>query len=130
MKTLLNTWFILFCIIWLIIYLFRINHHPIHFLAGHLTDFLAVPVIANLGLWFQRIFIDKRSTYILKAGHVIFIVIYISVVFEWLLPKLNPHKYTGDYVDVLLYILGGLFFCWQMNKPIFIGGKNIRPKSD
>lgn len=123
MKTLLNRWFLCFCAVWVAFYLSKINQHPIPLLSGHLTDFLAVPVIANLGLWFQRIFIAKRSTYVLKAGHVIFIVLYIAFIFEWLLPKYYPQKFTADWTDVLLYILGGLFFLWRMNKPIFTPNK-------
>lgn len=118
MKTLFNPWFLLFSILWAIFYLAKINHKPILLLSGHFTDLLAVPIIANLGLWFQRIFIVKRSTYILKTGHVVFIVIYLSLVFEWLLPMYIPKKFTGDWIDVLLYILGGLFFLKLMNKPL------------
>lgn len=118
MKTLFNPWFILFSAIWTILYIFRISGHPVKFFNGHLTDFSALPVLANLGLWFQRVFVVKRSTYILKAGHVVFIIVYISVVFEWLLPKYHPEKFTGDWTDVLLYILGGLFFFKWMNKPL------------
>lgn len=118
MKTLLNPWFLLFCLLWMVFYLAKINHHPILFLQGYFTDLLAVPVIANLGLWFQRIFTYKRSIYILKPGHVIFIVIYLCLVFEWLLPKYFPHRFTGDWIDVLLYFLGGLFFLKLMNKPL------------
>ena len=118
MKTLLNPWFITFCIMWSILYLARITHHPVLYLNGHLGDFMAVPVLANLGLWFQRIFIAKRSTYVLKAGHVIFIVLYLSIAFEWLLPKYHPEIFTGDWIDVLLYIVGGVFFLKLMNKPI------------
>lgn len=118
MKTLLNPWFIIFCVAWAILYVARITHHPVLYLNGHLADFLAVPVIANLGLWFQRIFIYKRSMYVLKRGHLVFIVLYLSVVFEWLLPKYHPEIFTGDWTDVLLYITGGFFFFWQMNKPL------------
>ena len=118
MKTLLNPLFIGFCVAWAILYLARITHHPVLYLNGHLPDFLAVPVLATLGLWFQRIFIYKRSTYVLTAGHVIFIVLYLSVVFEWLLPKYHPEIFTGDWTDVLLYIVGGCFYFKVMNKPI------------
>ncbi|RYE18870.1 MAG: hypothetical protein EOP42_30020 [Sphingobacteriaceae bacterium] len=118
MKTLLNPWFIVFCAAWTILYVARITHHPILYLNGHLADFLAVPVIANLGLWFQRVLIYKRSTYILKLGHIIFIVLYLSVVFEWLLPKYHPEIFTGDWTDILLYVFGGIFFFWVMNKPL------------
>lgn len=118
MKTLLNPWFIFFCGIWAVFYFARMTHHPITLLNGHLTDLLAVPILANLGLWFQRNLVGKRSIYVLKPGHVIFIVIYTSIVFEGLLPKYDPAKFTGDWLDVLLYIFGGIFFLWKMNKPL------------
>ena len=120
MRTLLNRWFLTACFLWLIFYCAKISGRPITVFNGHFTDFLAVPVIANLGLWFQRVFIIKNDAYLLKAGHVIFIIIYLSVVFEWFLPKHYPRKFTGDWVDVLLYILGGLFFYWRMNRPLQI----------
>lgn len=118
MKTLLNAWFIIFCLAWAVVYFFRITHHSILYLNGHLTDFLAVPVIANLGLWFQRILMGKRSMYVLKPGHMVFIVLYLAVVFEWILPVYHPEIFTGDWIDVLLYIIGGLFFFFVMNKPL------------
>ncbi|MVN22492.1 hypothetical protein [Mucilaginibacter arboris] len=118
MKTLLNPWFVAFCLMWGVLYFARITHHPILYLNGHLGDFLAVPVIANLGLWFQRIFIAKRSTYVLKPGHVIFIVLYLSIAFEWLLPTYHPEIFTADWTDVLLYIIGGCFFFKWMNRPL------------
>jgi hypothetical protein len=118
MKTLLNPWFIVFCSIWAVLYFARITHHPVLYLNGHLGDFLAVPVLANLGLCFQRIFIDKRSTYVLKPGHLVFIVLYLSIAFEWLLPKYHPETFTGDWTDTVLYVIGGVFFWLIINKPI------------
>jgi len=43
-------------------------------------------------------------------------VIYVAIVFEGFLPYLSK-TYTADWIDVLLYILGGLFFYKVMNKP-------------
>jgi len=119
MKTLFNPWFIGGCIIWLISFTLRKFHHPIPYLNGYLTDAFAIPVIANLGLWFQRVCVYKNNRYILKPGHVIFIVVYVSLVFEAILPHYSK-LYTGDWIDVLLYIVGGVFFFRIMNKPLAI----------
>ena len=78
----------------------------------------AIPVIANLALWFNRVFLIKNNYYILSLGQVIFIVIYVSIVFEGLLPLISK-TYTADWLDILLYIFGGSFFYMVMNKPIF-----------
>jgi hypothetical protein len=117
MKTLLNPWFLAGCAIWLIVIVLRKTGHPLPYLNGYLTDAFAIPVIANLGLWFQRVFIYKSNYYVLSIWHVVFIVVYVSVVFEGLLPWLSA-KYTADWIDVLLYCVGGLFFYCVMNKPV------------
>ena len=117
MKTLLNPWFLAGCIIWLVVITARKFSNPIPWLNGYLDDAVAIPVIASLGLWFQRVFIYKNNYYVLAPGHVAFIVIYVSLIFEGLLPLLSKN-YTADWIDVLLYITGGLFFFRVMNKPL------------
>ncbi len=117
MKTLLNPWFILGCITWAIVISFRKMGHPLPFVNGYLGDVFAIPVIANLALCFQRAITIKNNYYILGPWQVTFIVVYVSLVFEGLLPWLSK-TYTADWVDVLLYGIGGLFFYWVMNRPI------------
>ncbi len=117
MKTLLNPWFLAGCVIWLIVIILRKTGHPLPYLNGYLTDAFAIPVIANLGLWFQRVIIYKSNYYVLSVWHVVFVVVYVSVVFEGLLPWLSA-KYTADWIDVMLYVVGGIFFYFFMNKPI------------
>jgi len=117
MKTLLNPWFLIGCIIWLIVITSRKLGHPLPYINGHINDAFAIPVIANLGLWFQRSVIYKSGYYVLSPWHVVFIVGYVSLVFEGLLPRLS-RIYTADWIDVLLYGIGGLFFYMVMNRPI------------
>lgn len=78
---------------------------------------LAVPVIATIGLWFMRVAIIKNNKYQLSPGQVIFIVVYVALVFEIVLPHFFK-AYTRDYVDILMYAIGGVFFYKMMNKPI------------
>jgi hypothetical protein len=117
MKTLLNPWFVAGCLIWLAVFLARRSGHHLPYLNGYLTDAIAVPVIANLGLWFQRQVIIKSNYYVLSPRHVVFIVLAVSLWFEVLLPRYSA-VYTADWADVALYILGGLFFYGMMNKPV------------
>jgi hypothetical protein len=117
MKTLLNKWFILGCVIWTTTFVLRKLKHPIPYFNSYLTDAFAIPVVANLGLWFQRNVIYKSNKYILGIGHVIFIVTYVSIVFEFFLPRYS-NKYTSDWLDVVMYIGGGVFFFKVMNKPL------------
>ena len=117
MKTIFNRWFIVSCLTWLIVITLRSMGHPVPIVNGYINDAAAIPVIANLALWFQRVFIIKNDYYVLAPWHVIFIVAYVALVFEGLLPVLSK-IYTADWVDVVLYVLGGLFFYRIMNKPI------------
>jgi hypothetical protein len=117
MKTLLNKWFIAGCLTWLVVFIMRKLHHPLPYLNGYITDAAALPVIANLGLWFQRVIIIKNNYYVLSVWHVVFITAYVSVLFEGLLPLISKN-YTADWIDVILYIIGGIFFNKVMNKPL------------
>jgi hypothetical protein len=117
MKTLLNKWFIVGCLIWLVVTILRRSGHPLPVFNGYLDDLLAIPVIANLGLWFQRVFMIRNNYYVLSSVHVTFIVVYVSVLFELVLPYYSK-AYTGDWIDVTLYLAGGIFFYKIINKPI------------
>jgi hypothetical protein len=116
-KTLLNGWFIAGCLIWLMVLTARKLGHPFPFINGYINDAVAIPVIANLSLWFQRVFVIRNNYYVLAAWHVAFIVTYVTLVFEVLL-SIFSKTYTADWVDALLYIGGGLFFYKIINVPI------------
>jgi glycopeptide antibiotics resistance protein len=117
MKTLLNKWFLGGCLLWLVITIMRRSGHPLPVLNGCIDDLLAIPVIANLGLWFQRVFIIRNNYYVLSPWHVLFIVVYVSILFELALPYYSK-TYTGDWRDVILYLVGGIFFYKIINRPI------------
>ena len=117
MKTLLNPWFITGCLVWVIVLTARKSGHPLPFVNGNINDAFAIPVIANLALWYQRVFIIKNNYYVLSPLQVTFIVVYVSVIFELLLPTIS-RSYTADWIDVMLYGIGGLFFYLVMNRPV------------
>ena len=124
MKTLLNKWFIGGCLIWLVVTILRRSGHPLPVINGYIDDLLAVPVIANLGLWFQRVVVIRNDYYVLSSWHVVFIVVYVSVLFELALPYYSK-IYTGDWIDVFLYLIGGVFFYRIMNRPILAGKRQM-----
>jgi hypothetical protein len=118
MKTLLNPWFIIGCVIWAIVIVMRKSGHPSpHLINGYVDDVFAVPIIANLSLCFMRVFVIYSNHYVLSARKVAFIVIYLTLVFEILLPLLSK-TYTGDWIDAVLYVAGGILFYFVMDKPL------------
>ena len=109
---------------WVIVTIIRKSGHPLPLLNGYINDALAIPLIANLGLWFQRVFVIRNNYYVLSPWHVIFIVVYVSVLFELALPYYSK-IYTGDWIDVILYLAGGIFFYLIINKPIIAEKRQI-----
>jgi hypothetical protein len=124
MKTLLNKWFVGACLVWLVMITLRKTGHPLPVLNGYVDDLVAIPVISNLGLWFQRVFIIRNDYYVLSPGQVTFIVIYVAVIFELILPYYSK-IYTGDWIDVMLYLAGGIFFYKVINRPIVAEKRQI-----
>ncbi len=87
------------------------------YINGYLTDFAAGPVIATLGLCFMRVVVIRNNYYVLSPKQVAFVIIYLSLLFEGLLPLLS-NKYTADWADIVLYASGGIFFYKVINKPL------------
>jgi len=110
--------------IWLVVTIMRRTGHPSPVLNGYINDLFAIPVIANFGLWFQRVFVIRNNYYVLSPGQVIFIVVYVSVLFEMALPYYSK-IYTADWIDVLLYVVGGIFFYKVINRPIIAGTRQM-----
>ncbi|OAQ42284.1 hypothetical protein A5893_04005 [Pedobacter psychrophilus] len=115
MKTLLNRYFVAFSFVWLIIFICTklgfYFYWPIQY---YLIDLLAVPILGQLCLWWMRLILQK-STYTLSKWNIILLIVGLTLIFEIYLPTKNA-RYTGDYFDVFMYILGGLFFLKYMNR--------------
>lgn len=117
MKTLLNPWFIAGCLIWLAVTICRNTGHLEPYVKNYINDAFALPVITSIVLCFLRVFVIKSDYYVLAPWHIVFIVTYVSVVFEGILPRIS-NNYTADWADVVLYAFGGIFFYRIMNKPL------------
>jgi len=118
MKTLLNPWFVAGCVIWAMVITVRKLGHPMPpLINGYVDDAFAIPVIANLSLCYMRVFVIGSNYYVLSAWKVTFIVVYLTLVFEVLLPLISK-TYTSDWIDAGLYVVGGFFFYFVMNKPL------------
>ncbi|MBE7174943.1 MAG: hypothetical protein INR69_00975 [Mucilaginibacter polytrichastri] len=125
MRTLRNPWFIMFCVLWFALFAARkTGVHIPELLNGYLGDLLAVPVVATLGLCYQRV-AHKNARLILNRAQIVFIIVYISVVFELILPHFFP-RFTADILDVLCYAAGGFFFATVMNRPFRESASNRR----
>jgi len=83
-------------------------HSPI----PYFNDVICIPVISGISLiCMNYIFKNVRR---LSIYQVAFIVIYISVVFEFVLPQFNKYV-TADLVDIFCYQIGGIIYYLIIN---------------
>jgi hypothetical protein len=109
MKQLFDPLFIICCLLWIVIHACRLLHYPIPVLNDYLTDFIAVPVMSHLALTFTRSYIVRNRYYTYPLSYLLFIALYVSVVFEWIMPGISS-KFTGDVLDVAAYFAGSIFY--------------------
>ncbi|MAW65542.1 MAG: hypothetical protein CMD18_05035 [Flavobacteriales bacterium] len=57
----------------------------------------------------QEIFMRFKINGGLSALKILIGVLYFSFLFEFLLPQFSP-KFTADWLDVLMYFLGGVIY--------------------
>ena len=79
------------------------------FLNNYLNDLLCLPLVLGAAIFFQRNIVLRQPAYALSKWQIGVIVIYFSVMFEWVFPQFMP-RYTADFFDVICYGLGGGLF--------------------
>ncbi|MBC3539944.1 hypothetical protein ACFSC6_04875 [Rufibacter sediminis] len=79
----------------------------------YLDDLLCLPLLLTVTLFLMRLLYGPEIRF--TKYHVGFVVLYVSLAFEWVFPKFLP-RYTGDLVDVALYAWGGWIFYRFLNK--------------
>jgi hypothetical protein len=81
---------------------------------NYLADVLCLPVVLSMAVLLQRLLFYRNSDYRLNKMQVIFTVVYVTVIFEGILPHFMP-RYTADYFDVAAYSTGGWIYWKWMN---------------
>lgn len=89
------------------------------FFKNHFNDFLYMPITLTICLASIR-WIKNLPYFTLNLGMIIGMTLFCSVIFEYIGPYYYKHA-TGDWIDVLMYGFGGLFY--------FVLQKNIFQKS-
>jgi hypothetical protein len=78
-----------------------------HFLASYLGDFLALPVYLPLSLYLAHRLGLLGPSFTLKFSHILGAVLIFSLIFEGIIPLLDPRS-IADTGDILAYLLGGM----------------------
>lgn len=78
------------------------------FINAYMDDLLFFPITLHLIYgWFEKV--RKVKNYTMPVRHILVSVVFISIVFEGLLPLID-NTMTGDPLDVVCYIIGATIF--------------------
>ena len=107
--------YFIMCIVALTIYTLQRLQVSLPFLVNYYgNDLLYIHlVLGAIEFLIRRLKSD--STFKVSLGFIIFLAISYSIYFEYYLPKVNA-RYTADWVDVILYCVGGIGYFFIGNK--------------
>ncbi|MGF1557351.1 hypothetical protein [Paucihalobacter sp.] len=117
MKTLKNPYFLLLLFVAILIYSakrFKIDIPD--WISFYFYDFLCMPIVLTIILALIR-FLKKDASVKIPLFAIVSLTVYYAWFFEWLMPKYDP-RYTGDWLDVLMYFLGSSLFYFSERKQI------------
>ena len=107
--------YFIMCIAALTIYTLQRLQVSLPFLVNNYgNDLLYLPLVLGVIEFLIRR-LKSDSSFKLSLGFVIFLAISYSIYFEYYLPKVNA-RYTADWVDVILYCVGGIGYFFIGNK--------------
>ena len=75
---------------------------------NYVNDFLCMPIVLFICQFIVRK-IKSNSTAVIPIPVIGLITCYFAIYFEYYLPSIDS-RYTGDFIDVILYFLGAAFF--------------------
>ena len=90
---------------------------PIPYLHAYLDDLVCMPIVLGLSTQIAQWIHPVKEYYYLTLIHVVLSVTFYSLLFELLLPLLNPERFTADLMDVFFYVMGAGIFYLLISKP-------------
>lgn len=105
-KTLTHPLFLISVVLALVNRLFEMSGVYLPLIHSYLDDLLCFPIVLTVGLAAYRFF---WPYYRLTGWHIWSVVVVYSIYFEAYLPTISS-VYTRDVVDILMYVVGALFF--------------------
>jgi len=106
---LLNIFFYLsLCIFFSILLLKHLTVPLPRWVVFYVNDFLCMPVVLTISLKIVHL-IKKDTSLRLPLALILTLTAFYSVYFEYYMPRVEP-RYTGDWIDVVMYFAGALIF--------------------
>ena len=106
---LFDPFFTLYLLVWSAVKISRHYDFSIGIVNSYLTDFLAVPAMSHLGSYLISMFYFKQNYYTYPISYSLLSAVVLSVLLEGIMPLFSP-QYTADFVDVVCYFSGALFY--------------------
>ncbi len=95
--------------------LVKFSQYPVNeWISNYFADVLCLPILLSYILLLMRYF-KKEPLLWLNIHQIIFLFVYVSLLFEFILPKYSK-RYTSDFYDVMAYAVGAIFFCFFQKK--------------
>ncbi len=112
MKLVWNPYFISLCLLYIIN---KFTNFPVDsnsiislFFKNYFNDFLYLPIVLTICLASIRA-IKNLPRFTLNIGMIVGMTLFCAITFELIGPKYYLHS-TGDWLDVLMYSIGAIFF--------------------
>jgi len=115
MKKLLSIYFLFSIIIGISVYFAQKNEFYLpKIIQNYLNDFLIIPIVLTISLYVLR-WSRNDKNYTIPILLILYTCIFYTILFEIFLPKINE-RYTGDFIDVLLYLISSFVFNYLQKK--------------
>lgn len=92
--------------------------YSIPILHAYLDDLVCMPIILGLGTQIVQWIHPIKDLYFLDKNVIILTVIFYSILFEGILPFVNPLVYTADWMDIVMYSVGAILFYNLVSKKV------------
>ncbi len=93
----------------------KIVHIKITWADSYGDDLLAIPFVSACVLLMENFLVYQDHTRKHSFAQLLFLFVFISVVFEFIIPKYSNY-YTYDLVDVLYYFIGFIAYYFAKKK--------------
>lgn len=85
---------------------------------AYLDDLLCIPVVLGIGTQIMQWIHPIKDLYFLDKNVVLITLVFYAILFEGVLPLINPLVYTADWIDIVMYSIGAVLFYHLVSKKV------------
>ncbi|SMG34824.1 hypothetical protein SAMN05661096_02260 [Marivirga sericea] len=96
----------------------KVFNYSVPILHAYLDDLLCIPIVLGIGTQIIQWIHPIKDFYYLDKNVVITTTLFFTILFEAILPLINLELYTADWIDILMYGIGGTLFYHLISKKV------------